>query len=263
MARIVHIALKVDDLEKATKFYEDVFGIYQTKTGHARGHTSRHMTDGNIDLALMVYDSEDEPEAKLLGPGPGIHHIGIEVEDREATIKKIEQFGGKIFSDREEGALKFRSPDGTLAEIVGIGRYKKKGASEKSRIVHIALKVNDLEVTTRFYENVFGFKQLETSHSRQHTSRHMTDGETDLALMVYDSEDAEEAKWAGPGPRIHHFGLEVKDRAKFEAAIREHGGKILSKPGEGALKFRSPDGTLAEIVDVGRYEKKKAKAAIA
>jgi catechol 2,3-dioxygenase-like lactoylglutathione lyase family enzyme len=26
MARVVHIALKVDDLEKATKFYEDVFG---------------------------------------------------------------------------------------------------------------------------------------------------------------------------------------------------------------------------------------------
>ena len=70
MARIVHIALKVEDLEKATKFYEDVFGIYQTKTGHARGHVSRHMTDGNIDLALMVYDSEEEPEAQLSGAGP-------------------------------------------------------------------------------------------------------------------------------------------------------------------------------------------------
>ena len=33
MSRIVHIAIKVDDLEKSTKFYEDVFGIYQTKTG--------------------------------------------------------------------------------------------------------------------------------------------------------------------------------------------------------------------------------------
>src|SRR6266545_2784844 len=67
MARIVHIALKVEDLEKATRFYEDVFGIYQTKTGHARGHTSRHMTDGNIDLALMVYDSEEVEEATLSG----------------------------------------------------------------------------------------------------------------------------------------------------------------------------------------------------
>ena len=27
MPRIVHIAIKVDDLEKATKFYEDVFGF--------------------------------------------------------------------------------------------------------------------------------------------------------------------------------------------------------------------------------------------
>jgi lactoylglutathione lyase len=89
MARIVHIALKVEDLDKATKFYEDVFGIYQLKTGHARGHTSRHMTEGTIDLALMTYDSEDEPEAQLSGPGPCIHHFGIEVEDREATAKKI------------------------------------------------------------------------------------------------------------------------------------------------------------------------------
>jgi lactoylglutathione lyase len=76
MARIVHIALKVENLEKATKFYEDVFGIYPTKTGYARGHTSRHMTDGNIDLALMIYDSEEVEEATLSGAGPCIHHWG-------------------------------------------------------------------------------------------------------------------------------------------------------------------------------------------
>ncbi|HET7678641.1 MAG TPA: VOC family protein, partial [Xanthobacteraceae bacterium] len=234
MARIVHIALKVDDLEKATKFYEDVFGIYQTKTGHARGHTSRHMTDGNIDLALMVYDSEDEPEAKLIGKGPGIHHFGVEVEDREATIKKIQENGGEIFSDREEGALKFRAPDGNMAEIVGIGRYKKKERID-NRIVHLALKVQDLEKATKFYENVFGFRTVSTDHSREHISRHMTDGELDLALMVYDSEDAKEAKWAGAGPRIHHWGIEVEDQEAFAEKIKSAGGEILSKPGAGAL----------------------------
>jgi lactoylglutathione lyase len=257
MARIVHIALKVTDLEKATKFYEDVFGIYQTKTGHARGHTSRHMTDGNIDLALMVYDSEDEEEAKLVGPGPAIHHIGIEVEDRAATVKKIEENGGAIFSDPEEGALKFRCPDGNLAEIVGIGRYKKKDKSKKSRIVHVAMKVPDLEKATQFYENVFGFRQVSTERNRQHISRHMTDGETDLALMVYDSEDADEAQWAGAGPRIHHWGLEVADQVAFAETIKQNGGQILSKPGAGALKFRAPDGNVAEIVTAGRYEKAK------
>ena len=260
MARIVHIALKVEDLERATKFYEDVFGIYQTKTGHARGHTSRHMTDGNIDLALMVYDSEDEPEAKLSGAGPCIHHIGIEVEDRGATVKKITENGGVIFSDREEGALKFRSPDGTMAEIVGLGRYKKKEMSNKSRIVHVAIKVEDLEKATKFYENVFGFRTVSTARNHQHISRHLTDGETDLALMIYDSEDAAEARLAGPGPRIHHWGLEVADRAVFAEEIVRHGGEVLSKPEANALKFRAPDGTVAEIVSGGRFERMRAKA---
>ena len=125
MARIVHIALKVEDLEKATKFYEDVFGIYQTKTGHARGHTSRHMTDGNIDLALMVYDSEQEPEAQLSGPGPCIHHWGLEVDDRAVFAESIEKHGGKVLSKPQANALKFRAPDGTLAEIVTRGAFHK------------------------------------------------------------------------------------------------------------------------------------------
>jgi lactoylglutathione lyase len=126
MARIVHIALKVDDLDQATKFYEDVFGFRQVRTGHARGHVSRHMTDGHIDLALMVYDSEDVDEAQLAGPGPRIHHWGIEVDDRDACVAKIEASGGTILSDPDEGALKFRAPDGTIAEIVAAGRYGKK-----------------------------------------------------------------------------------------------------------------------------------------
>jgi lactoylglutathione lyase len=124
MPRVVHIAIKVDDLEKSTKFYEEVFGFKRTGQGHARGHISRHLTDGNIDLALMLYDSEDVEEAQLAGKGPCIHHWGIEVDDREATIKKIQDGGGTIISELGEGALKFRSPDGTIAEIVGVGRYK-------------------------------------------------------------------------------------------------------------------------------------------
>ena len=126
MARIVHIAIKVNDLEKATKFYEDVFGFRQAGTSMARGHVSRHMTDGAIDLALMVYDSEDVEEAQLSGPGPCIHHWGIEVEDRDAYVAKITAGGGTILSAPGEGALKFRAPDGTVAEIVSAGRYKRQ-----------------------------------------------------------------------------------------------------------------------------------------
>ena len=128
------------------------------------------------------------------------------------------------------------------------------------RINHIALKVTDLEAATRFYENVYGFRQVKTGRSRGHISRHMTDGYIDLALMVYDSEDDPEAKLVGPGPAIHHFGIEVEDHEGFAATVAANGGTILSKPGEVPIKYRAPDGTIAEIVPKGRYEKMKNAA---
>ena len=126
------------------------------------------------------------------------------------------------------------------------------------RINHIALKVTDLEAATRFYENVYGFRQVHTGRSRGHISRHMTDGYVDLALMVYDSEDDAEAKLVGAGPAIHHFGIEVDDHEAFAAKVAANGGVILSKPGEVPIKYRAPDGTIAEIVPQGRYELMKA-----
>jgi len=124
-AKINHVALKVSDLEAATKFYENVFGFRQVKTGRSRGHISRHLTDGYVDLALMVYDSEDDEEAKLVGEGPAIHHFGIEVDDRKSFIEKVKANGGTLLSSPDSGTVKFRSPDGTIAEIVDVGRYQR------------------------------------------------------------------------------------------------------------------------------------------
>jgi lactoylglutathione lyase len=124
MARIVHLAIKVDNLDEATKFYENVFGFKQLKTGRNGAHISRHLTDGAIDLALMVYDSEDSPEAQLAGPGPRLHHWGVEVDDQAGYAEKIKAAGGTILSKPDAGALKFRAPDGTIAEVVATGRYK-------------------------------------------------------------------------------------------------------------------------------------------
>ncbi len=128
------------------------------------------------------------------------------------------------------------------------------------RINHIALKVTDLEAATKFYENVYGFRQVHTGRSRGHVSRHLTDGYVDLALMIYDSEDDAEARMVGAGPAIHHFGIEVDDHEAFAAKVAANGGVILSTPGEVPIKYRAPDGTIAEIVPAGRYEKMKDAA---
>ncbi len=124
-----------------------------------------------------------------------------------------------------------------------------------ARIVHIALKVEDLDKTSEFYEKVFGFVPIETAKVRDHTSRHLTDGAIDLALIKYDSEESAEAKAAGLGPCIHHFGVEVDDLERYLSEIRKFGCEIISDPGVIPIKFRAPGGTIAEIAPKGRFEK--------
>ena len=124
--KIVHIALKVKDLDSSTKFYEDVFGFRQVTThrGKGSGHVSRHMTDGSIDLALMVYDNDEAQDAMLSGPGPCIHHWGAEVDDIKVAAEKIKKMGGEVMSPLDAGVVKFRAPDGTIAELVQEDRYE-------------------------------------------------------------------------------------------------------------------------------------------
>ena len=124
--RIVHLALKVDDLEKTTAFYEKVFGFWEAETRKTRDHVSRHLTDGAIDFTLIKYDADtDSAESKASGEGPCIHHFAIEVEDIEKSTKEVLSYGCEIISDPGIIPVKFRAPGGTVAELVPIGRYKK------------------------------------------------------------------------------------------------------------------------------------------
>jgi lactoylglutathione lyase len=129
-----------------------------------------------------------------------------------------------------------------------------------SRIVHLALKVDDLERTTQFYREVFGFAEMNTDKVRDHTSRHLSDGTIDLALIEYDAgTESAESRAAGEGPCIHHFAVEVPDLAAAEKRIRALGCEIISDPGIVPVKFRAPGGTVCELVPEGRYRKPKAK----
>ncbi len=126
MNRIVHMALKVDDLEKTTEFYEKVFGFWEAETRKTRDHLSRHLTDGAIDFTLIKYDAGTESKESLAsGAGPCIHHFAIEVEDLEKSTAEIISYGCEMISDPGVIPVKFRAPGGTVAELVPVGRYKK------------------------------------------------------------------------------------------------------------------------------------------
>lgn len=129
-----------------------------------------------------------------------------------------------------------------------------------NRIVHLALKVEDLDKTTEFYQKVFGFREVETRITRDHLSRHLTDGTLDFTLIKYDQgTESAESKASGEGPCIHHFAIEVDDVEQHAAQLTQYGCEIISEPGVIPVKFRAPGGTVAEIVPVGRYKKPAAR----
>ena len=92
LKKINHIAIAVNNLEEAAKFYQNVLGLtisgvevvtaQKTKVGFFK------IGESNIE---MVQPSEpDSPLVKFLETkGQGIHHICFEVDDIEAEIKAL------------------------------------------------------------------------------------------------------------------------------------------------------------------------------
>jgi catechol 2,3-dioxygenase-like lactoylglutathione lyase family enzyme len=133
-------------------------------------------------------------------------------------------------------------------------------------IKHIAMKVDNVDETRAFYENVFGYKHVNTVLRKgkhgDHVSHHLTDGYMDLTLIHYEAPDADEADFSGPAPCIHHIGMEVENLDEFITSIEAHGGEILTAPGHLPVKFRSPKGPVGEVVPMERWEKKTLAAGV-
>ncbi|MGH7835966.1 MAG: VOC family protein [Candidatus Binatia bacterium] len=126
MPRIVHIAAKTDELDQAAEFYEKVFGFVPTGKSRSEDRTRRRVTDGEIDLTFLKYDSDDAEFASAAGEGPRIHHFAVEVDDLEKYVKRAQEFGCEILSkDTTKPPVKLRIPGGPVMEIVPEARYRK------------------------------------------------------------------------------------------------------------------------------------------
>jgi lactoylglutathione lyase len=88
--------------------------------------TRNRLSDGDIDLTFLKYDDNKSAIAQAAGEGPCIHHFAIEVDDLEKYVAEVSKFGCEILGDPTRPPVKFRVPGGPLAEIVPVGRYRKR-----------------------------------------------------------------------------------------------------------------------------------------
>lgn len=125
--KIDHIAIAVNDVEKAAKQYQDALGvekiIYETVESEGVKLAIIKLENGRIELMQPTRD--DSPIKKFLEKkGEGLHHMALATDDIESEYARMEgcgiQFLGKIRPGSEGTKITFIHPKslhGVLAEL--------------------------------------------------------------------------------------------------------------------------------------------------
>lgn len=121
MAKLRHIAMQVPDLEQAARFYESVFEMNRVGEVESPVGNAISLSDGVMNLTLLHFP--DGKGGMLNGPDwAGLHHFGFVVEDKDATIARIDAAGGKFFMQLPEypgvdAETKFKDVNGVVFDV--------------------------------------------------------------------------------------------------------------------------------------------------
>jgi catechol 2,3-dioxygenase-like lactoylglutathione lyase family enzyme len=139
--RLHHAGIVVSDLERAAGFYGrwfgfDVVGAFEfddddwmnaiTGLAAARGR-ALHLRGESGYLELFAFDEPVPASTPPAGPsGPGITHLGFEVDDVHALHAAMAAEGVDLLSEPQDPrdgsrALYGRDPDGNLFELMQLG----------------------------------------------------------------------------------------------------------------------------------------------
>ena len=134
MAKIKHIALSTQDVDKTAKFYIDVFGMKEIARIDSPGARGYYLSDGDLNLAILNFKSDAVAGVERGTEWSGIHHIGFQVESLEAITERLAAAGSEPRDDvnqalgvghgrREHGnvEVKYSGPDGVMVDVSETG----------------------------------------------------------------------------------------------------------------------------------------------
>ena len=102
LTEIDHVAIAVNDLEAAVKYYEDVFGatVEHREVVESDGVEEALLKVAESYVQLLTPTRDDSPVAKYLEKkGEGIHHVGYRVSDCAAALQAVKDAGGRTIDD--------------------------------------------------------------------------------------------------------------------------------------------------------------------
>lgn len=138
--RIDHIALVVDDIDKALQFWQEGLGMKLSHMEEVENEKSivAFLPARESEVELVSPTSDDSGVARFLKKrGPGMHHICLEVYDIQETIAHLKAKGIRLINDKPEigtGGKKiaFIHPEGTHGVLVEL--YELSGQELQVRV---------------------------------------------------------------------------------------------------------------------------------
>jgi methylmalonyl-CoA/ethylmalonyl-CoA epimerase len=105
IGRLNHVAIAVNDLEKAVATYRNSLGavVSEPQAEPDHGVTVVFVTLPNTKIEFLEPLGENSPIAKFLEKNPdgGIHHVCYEVDDIIAARDQLKAAGARVLGDGE------------------------------------------------------------------------------------------------------------------------------------------------------------------
>jgi len=124
--QINHVAVVVQDMEKALRFWRDALGMEMHELRQVPAEQSQvaFLPLPGSEVELVLPTTEDSGIAKYLAKrGPGMHHICLEVDDIEGMLSHLKAEGVRLISDEPRTAADgkryaFIHPESTSGVLV-------------------------------------------------------------------------------------------------------------------------------------------------
>ena len=124
--RINHVAVVVDDMEKALRFWRDALGmdLHELRDVPAERSQVAFLPLPGSEVELVKPTTDDSGIAKYLAKrGPGMHHICLEVDDIDEMLKQLQSKSIRLINEEPRTAADgkkyaFIHPESTAGVLV-------------------------------------------------------------------------------------------------------------------------------------------------
>ena len=130
--QVNHVAVVVDDMEKALSFWRDALGmeLYELRDVPSEKSQVAFLPLPGAEVELVKPTTDDSGIAKYLAKrGPGMHHICLEVDDIDGMMKQLRSRNIRLISDEPRNGADgkkyaFIHPESTAGVLVELYQVK-------------------------------------------------------------------------------------------------------------------------------------------